>query len=160
MTIYSYIQPYKSRLANVFETAINLNFLLLLTISSTSFFTDDFFLFPSFANVTESTGKESYCTSVEGVAGISWILMPLFYLPVVVAVFTVTILVTHHVRFVYLEGIKYPLFSLKQLFHTTFNYFFPLNFNEKVFGLVNFILRLCYYSPFMLRMHVAFPTQL
>ena len=130
-TIYSFIQPYRSRLANHFEIAVNLNFLLLLTISSTSFFTDDFFFFPSFADVTESTGGESYCGSVEGVAVVSWVLMPFYYLPVLVAVVTVAVLVALHVRCVCLEGGQIS-FVLSQtiISHNIKLHFFGNNFNE------------------------------
>ena len=61
--------------------------------------------------MTESSDGESYCGSVEGVAGVSWILMPFYYLPVLVAVVTVTALVALHVKYVYLEGVKYLLWG-------------------------------------------------
>ena len=99
-TVYSYIQPYRSRLANHLEVATNLNFLLLLLISATSFFTDDFFYFPSLTDVTESsTDGDTYCGSVGGIAVVSWILMPFYYLPVLVALITTAVLASLYVRY-------------------------------------------------------------
>ena len=100
-TVYSYIQPYRSRLANHLELATNLNFLLLLIISATSFFTDDFFYFPSLTDVTESTDGAAHCGSVEGIAVVSWILMPFYYLPVLMALITTAVLASLYVRYIY-----------------------------------------------------------
>ena len=99
-TVYAYVLPYRSRLANYLEMVINLNFLLLLLISSTSFFSDDFFFFPSLTDiVTQSTDGEGYCGSVAGIAVVSWVLMPFYYLPVLVCLATAAVLATLYVRY-------------------------------------------------------------
>ena len=100
-TVYSYIQPYRYRLANFLEIAVNLSFLLLLLISSTSFFRDDFFVFPSLSEVSAAAGGGgggSYCGSVRGIAVVSWILMPFYYLPVLVAGATASVLLALFIR--------------------------------------------------------------
>ena len=79
-TLYVYIQPYKSRLANVIESAVNMNFLLLLILNSTAFFHDDYLTFPAQAESYNST-TDSCSGSVRGVATVSWVLMPFYYLP-------------------------------------------------------------------------------
>ena len=79
-TLYVYIQPYKSRLANVIESAVNMNFLLLLILNSTAFFHDDYLTFPAPAEPYNST-TDSCSGSVRGVATVSWVLMPFYYIP-------------------------------------------------------------------------------
>ena len=80
-TVYSYTQPYQSRLANYVETAVNLNFLFLLLINATSFFNDDFFIFSTLTG-NSMGGGDSHCSSVSSIAVVSWILMPFYYLPI------------------------------------------------------------------------------
>jgi hypothetical protein len=96
-TLYTYCQPYRSRLANFLETAVNLNFLFLLLINTTSFFHDDFFTFPS---LTLNSADSADCAagSLSGIALVSWILMPLYYLPVLGACATAAVLLVLFIR--------------------------------------------------------------
>ena len=77
-TVYIYVQPYKSNVTNLVEAAVNVHFLLLLVLNATSFFRDDYLTFPTpmlSANVTGCSNGAS------GIATVSWILMPFYYLP-------------------------------------------------------------------------------
>ena len=62
------------------ESAVNMNFLLLLILNSTAFFHDDYLTFPAPAEPYNST-TDSCSGSVRGVATVSWVLMPFYYLP-------------------------------------------------------------------------------
>lgn len=50
-----YVQPYKSKVTNMMEAAVNANFLLLLILNATSFFHDDYLTFPSSLHSANST---------------------------------------------------------------------------------------------------------
>ena len=100
-TVYTYCQPYKSRLANLLETAVNLNFLFLLLVNTTSFFHDDLFTFSSLRESSAGTG-DCAAGSLDGIAVVSWILMPLYYLPVLGACVTAAVLAILYLRYVYM----------------------------------------------------------
>ena len=95
-TVYGYVQPYRSQLANLLEAAININFLFLLIINATSFFHDDFFIFLS---LTESTSSGECAGSRVGIALVSWILVPFYYLPVLGACVTAGVLAVLFIRY-------------------------------------------------------------
>ena len=78
--VYGYVQPYKRQVTNIIETAVNLNFLLLLLLNATSYFHDDLFTFPS---LSQSSSEDGCLGSISGIAVVSWILMPFYYLPLV-----------------------------------------------------------------------------
>ena len=91
ITVYGFVQPYKSRTANLLEMGVQVNFLLLLLIEATSNIRDLYFTFPPLlqSNVT----SEPECVdSPTGIAPITWILMPFYYLPLLV--FTVVACIT------------------------------------------------------------------
>ena len=96
-TLYTYCQPYRSQLANFLETAVNLNFLFLLLINTTPFFRDDFFTFPSLT-VNSADSADCAAGSLSGIALVSWILMPLYYLPVLGASATAAVLLVLFIR--------------------------------------------------------------
>ena len=79
VTVYGYIQPYKSLLANLLEIAVNINFLFLLLINSTSFFHDDMF---TFSDISSNITSSDCGSSIAGIAHVSWLLMPVYYLPI------------------------------------------------------------------------------
>ena len=95
VTAYSFIQPYKSRITNLLETAINVNFLLLLLINATQFFYEDMFTFPH----TGSHTSDECTSSPTGVAQVSWLLMPVYYLPVVGACVALAVVVIIFIRY-------------------------------------------------------------
>ena len=87
-TVYGYVQPYKSRLTNLIEAAVHLNFLALLILNATTFFRDDYLTFPSLS----LSANESCSDSVNGIATVSWVLMPFYYLPFLA--FCITLIAT------------------------------------------------------------------
>ena len=93
-TVYGYVQPYRSRLANLLETAININFLFLLIINATSFFHD------AFSSLTESTNSGECAGSLVVIALVSWILIPVYYLPVLGACVTAGVLAILFIRYI------------------------------------------------------------
>jgi hypothetical protein len=80
-TLYIYVQPYRLKITNLIESAINVNFLLLLILNTTAFFREDYLTFPAPPEVQSSNATYSCTHSVSGVATVSWILMPFYYLP-------------------------------------------------------------------------------
>ena len=96
-TVYSYTQPYRSRLANYVEIAVNLNFLFLLLINATSFFNDDFFIFSTLSGNSTAV-VDSHCSSVSGIAVVSWILMPFYYLPILGGFIIAVVLTILYIR--------------------------------------------------------------
>ena len=53
-----YVQPFKSKISNVIETAVNINFLVLLLLNATPFFHDNLFLkIPSNASSLSEPGQ-------------------------------------------------------------------------------------------------------
>jgi hypothetical protein len=81
-TIYAYVRPYKSTFSNLVESAVNVDFLLLLVLNTTAFFREDYLTFPPSAQ----SGPD--CS--DSIATVTWILMPFYYLPL--AAFCVTLL--------------------------------------------------------------------
>ena len=79
LTLFGHAYPYKHRLTNISEVVILTNFIILLAIRQTPYVIDEYFQFPN----EEEEGRCSDQT-VKGVATISWILLPLYYLPVLV----------------------------------------------------------------------------
>lgn len=96
-TVSGYVQPYRSRLANLLETAVHLNFLFLLIINATTFFNNDFFVFSS-NSVADSSSSDGCTDSIAGIAKVTWILMPVYYLPVLGACVTATVLAILFIR--------------------------------------------------------------
>ena len=83
ITVYGFVQPYKSLTANLLEIGVQVNFFVLLLIEATPGIRDLYFNFPSLlqSNVT----SEPECVdSLTGIAPITWILMPFYYLPLLV----------------------------------------------------------------------------
>ena len=94
MTVYGYIRPYRSLCSNVIELVVSLNFLLLLILDSTSYFSDMYFIFQS------ASSNEHCYGQFEGVTIISWILMPFYYLPLVALCITALVLGGLYFRYV------------------------------------------------------------
>ena len=91
IAIHGYLQPYRSRLANLLELAVSINFLILLLINTTPFFNEDIFFF-------SSAGPSSTSECTAGVAQISWLLLPIYYLPILVVSVTAATLAYPFIR--------------------------------------------------------------
>ena len=97
IAIHGYVQPYRSRLANLLELAVSINFLILLLINTTPYFNEDMFFFSSAEH-----NSTSECTN--GVAQISWLLLPIYYLPIFVASVTAATLAYIFIRLYFYVG--------------------------------------------------------
>ena len=82
-TVYGFIQPYKSRVANVLEMLVQINFIVLLLLESTSFLRDIYNVFPlPQVTVEQSLNVTDVCTDGRsGVSVITSILLPFYYSP-------------------------------------------------------------------------------
>ena len=83
ITVYGFVQPYKSLTANLLEIGVQVNFFVLLLIEATSGIRDLYFNFPSLLQ-SNMTSEPECVDSLTGIAPITWILMPFYYLPLLV----------------------------------------------------------------------------
>ena len=103
ITVYGFVQPYKSRTANLLEMGVQVNFLLLLLIEATSNIRELYFTFPPLlqSNVT----SEPECVdSPTGIAPITWILMPFYYLPLLVFTLVAGVTFVLYIRYTTVAG--------------------------------------------------------
>ena len=98
--IYGLVQPYKSRVTNIIEMMVQVTFIILLTLESTSFLRDIYNVFPlpqvrvgNSANVTMDV-----CTDGRsGVSVITSILLPFYYLPLLALIAVATVKLSIHI---------------------------------------------------------------
>ena len=97
LVIYGLIQPYKSNLTNVLELIIQVNFIILLALESTSFLRDTFNTFPPLpqmqanAQLNTTAAGDSPCKDAPiGISDLSKILLPFYYLPLLLLIITAT----------------------------------------------------------------------
>ena len=92
-TVHGYVQPYRDLLANLLEIAVNVNFFILLLMNTTPYFYDDLFIFAPYTENTEYDGIHN------NIAQVSWILMPVYYLPLLGACITITLVISITFRY-------------------------------------------------------------
>jgi hypothetical protein len=97
LAIYGLIQPYKSKLTNVLELVVQINFIILLALESTSFLRDTYNTFPpppkmqTIAQLNTTSAEGSACEDAPmGISGLSKILLPFYYLPLLLLIITAT----------------------------------------------------------------------
>ena len=102
LALYGSIQPYKSHFANVMETVLQSNFIILLALESTSFFRDTF---PSLSHRMQtgtSLGNETSVCSDEvndhRVSPFTAILLPCYYFPLFLFIMAASIKLIQHIR--------------------------------------------------------------
>ena len=95
LVIYGLVLPYKSKLTNILELGIQINFIVLLALDSTSFLKDTYNTFPTLPQVQASaqlntTAVDSNnCKDIfSGISDISKILLPFYYLPLLLFIIT------------------------------------------------------------------------
>ena len=94
LALYGHCQPYKSVAANILEAAVLSNFLILVLLRYTPHVIDTYFTFSS-----SHYELPEQCTDIpSGIATVTWILMPLYYLPVVLFLLTAGVYITISVR--------------------------------------------------------------
>ena len=121
VTVYGYIQPYKSLLANLLEIAVNINFLFLLLINSTSFFHDDMF---TFSDISSNITSSDCGSSIAGIAHVSWLLMPVYYLPILGLSITAAVFAIHFIRYHFnmSPSMHVYLYAMKGAYTTGYSY--------------------------------------
>ena len=98
ITVYEFVQLYKSRTANILEIGVQVNFLLLLLIEATSGIHELYFTFPPL--LQSNTTSEPECVdTLTGIAPITWILMPLYYLPLLVLTVVACVYLALYLRY-------------------------------------------------------------
>ena len=87
LSMYAYLKPYKSMIANAFEIILLLNLLVLMLLDATPLIRETLFTF-SLQTVFDA-GRP-------GVSHISWLLFSLYYLPVVLLPGLIAALLIRH----------------------------------------------------------------
>ena len=105
LVIYGLIQPYKSKLTNVLELVVQINFIVLLALESTSFLKDTYNTFPTLpqmqasAQLNTTAADDSTCKDAPiGISDLSKILLPFYYLPLLLLIITAIGKLIHHSR--------------------------------------------------------------
>ena len=102
LALYGSIQPYKSLFANILEVVVQTNFILLLSLESTSFFKDTFPSLGQRMQTGTSLGNgTSLCSDeVDGhkVPPFTAILLPSYYFPLFLFAVAASIKLILHIR--------------------------------------------------------------
>ena len=80
-TTYGYVQPYKHRKVNILETALSINTLILLLLRNTRILEETL---GSLGELTVKNESAPCQDSVVGVTQFAWLLMPAYYLPLII----------------------------------------------------------------------------
>ena len=103
ITVYGFVQPYKSQTANFLEMGVQVNFLVLLLIKATSNIHELYFTFPPLLQ-SNMTSEPECVDSPRGIAPITWILMPLYYLPLLVLTVVACVYLVLYIRYTSVAG--------------------------------------------------------
>ena len=99
IAVYGYVQPYKDILMNILEIFVQVDFLILVLLWETPHISEELHVFKPPSN---STGHGECAGDTKGIAEIVWILMPIFYLPLVtlliLLITTAVKVLTYHIR--------------------------------------------------------------
>ena len=105
LVVYGLIQPYKSKLTNVLELIVQINFIVLLALESTSFLKDTYNTFPPLPQMQASVqlnttaADNNICKDAPvGISDLSKILLPFYYLPLLLLIITAIGKLIHHSR--------------------------------------------------------------
>lgn len=97
LAFYGFMQPYKSNLTNVLELTVQINFIILLALESTSFLRDTYNTFPpppqmqANAQPNTTAAGDSTCKDApDGISDLSKILLPFYYFPLLLLIITAT----------------------------------------------------------------------
>ena len=98
MTFYLFVQPYKSTVANVVETILAINSLILLFVVSNAAITEGLLLEASTQFDSLSLHKESCPNQVLGFTKLTAVLTPLYYLPLLFLICGIVTATVYHIR--------------------------------------------------------------
>ena len=105
LVIYGLIQPYKSKLTNTLELGVQINFIILLALESTSFLKDTYNTFPvlkmqASAQLNTTAADNSTCKDIPvGISGLSKILLPFYYAPLLLLIILIIIAVSKFILY-------------------------------------------------------------
>ena len=80
--IYTYVLPYKSKVTNTLEIAVQLNFLTVLVLETTPIFQDTLFIFTAPSEQDLEISSQKCVDSPKDTSLLTWLLLPFYYLPV------------------------------------------------------------------------------
>ncbi len=87
VAVYGYTQPYISLPANILEVFLSLDIIVLLLLKNTQQVVDQLQTYSSQSYCQEAFNATCQCDgSIEGVTSLTWILLPLYYIPLVTAI--------------------------------------------------------------------------
>ena len=91
-TVYAYVMPYKEMLVNIVELFLQLSLLMFLLLRSTKSIVDNYLIFPDHEHSDDDLDG---CSSENGIAPLTWILLPFAYLPlvVIIGIFSINVIV-------------------------------------------------------------------
>ena len=89
--LYTYMLPYKSKVANALEIAVQLNFLTLLVLETAPLFQDTLFIFPAPSEQDLERGSQECLDSPKDASLLTWLLLPFYYLPVLGFIVTASV---------------------------------------------------------------------
>ena len=100
LAIYGFIQPYKSKLTNVLELVVQINVIVLLALESTNFLKETYNTVPPLSQMQASAQLNTTATVADdsspckdapiGISDLSKILLPFYYLPLLLLIITAT----------------------------------------------------------------------
>ena len=98
--VYAYVLPHKSKVANILEIAVQLNFLTLLVLETTPLFQDTLFIFPAPSeqdslSLERGSQLQKCVDSPQDTSLLTWLLLPFYYLPVLGFIMTASIYLIH-----------------------------------------------------------------
>ena len=116
ITVYGFVQPYKSQTANILEMGVQVNFLVLLLIEATSNIRELYFTFPPLLQ-NNMTSEPDCVDSSTGIAPITWILMPLYYLPLLVLTVVACVYLVLYIRYTTVASLFSCFVSVNKVGH-------------------------------------------
>ena len=92
LVVYGLCRPYKSQVTNMMEMVVQINFIVLLALESTGFLKDQYNVFPvpevGALNVSRNATSNLFDGKITGISTIAKILLPFYYLPLLLFFFT------------------------------------------------------------------------
>lgn len=89
--VYTYVLPYKSKVANILEIVVQLNFLTLLVLETTPLFQETLFVFPATTEQDLERSSRECVDSPKNTSLLTWLLLPFYYLPVLGLILTASV---------------------------------------------------------------------
>lgn len=98
IALYGFVQPYRSKVANILELVFQTNFFVFILLENTPLIRDNLFTFPV-EDPTTTSVDESYESSI---SNLTWLLTPFYYLPLIVFVLVCAAYGGHYIWWVWL----------------------------------------------------------